>query len=393
MITPEEITRIAEKWWKPALQSRVLGEPFFPRTIERIGQVRAGHITDQFSDLQRGIETLYAHSKHVTHRGYLIQTTEQTFRRTGTHTLPKSIEFESWEEYVHYLKKGKDLKCFDSNLQLVVNALPQLKPWLAENAILLTRPETDWSGIVEVCSYFLGCPRPDLYIRQLPLRVHTKFMETHEALLRSMLDFLVPGDIRHSSIQRLAERYYLRYDEPLIRIRMLDQVVAPELAYRDISIRLADFQRSSWQADHILITENKMNFLTLPDLPSSMAIWSGGGFHISYLKGTDWLRRKTIYYWGDLDEHGFQILHQLRSLYPQAVSVLMDGVTFDRFRDFAVTGARNPVEHLSLLTAEESEMYQRLRSLETGNRLEQEKIPQLYADELLSRTVGKRPHE
>lgn len=95
---------------------------------------------------------------------------------------------------------------------------------------------------------------------------------------------------------------------------------------------------------NILIAENKMNFLTLPLITSTIAIWSGGGFNIGYLKNATWLLNKNIFYWGDIDEHGFQILHQLRNYYPQAKSVMMDRHTFDLFHTYAVDGSRNKSE-------------------------------------------------
>jgi hypothetical protein len=388
MITPEEITRVARSWWKAALVSRVTGVAFFPRAIERIGRVRPGDFSDGFQELQQRIEDLYVHSKHQTGKGYVIRTQEQTFRRKGNHVLPRAIEFESWDDYVHYLKKDTERRCFDANKELILKGLPALRPWVEANVESLTQPGIDWHGVLEVCAYFQGTPRPGLYLRQLPIQVHTKFLEAHEGLIRSLLDFLLPGDIRQAASRRLAERYYLRYDEPLIRIRLLDPVISPEIAYRDLSIPVSDFRLRGWHAEHILITENKMNFLTLPDIDGCMAIWSGGGFNISFLKDTPWLSLKDICYWGDLDEHGFQILHQLRSLYPHTRSVMMDRDTFERFRAFAVTGSRNAATHLSLLTPEESEMYGYLKSLDAANRLEQEKIPQAYADQQLRLAVS-----
>ena len=47
--------------------------------------------------------------------------------------------------------------------------------------------------------------------------------------------------------------------------------------------------------------ENKMNFLTLPLQPDSIAVWSGGGFNISFLKEIPWMTHVQNYYWGDLD--------------------------------------------------------------------------------------------
>lgn len=130
-----------------------------------------------------------------------------------------------------------------------------------------------------------------------------------------------------------------------------------------------------------------MNFLTLPLMASTVAIWSGGGFNIGYLKNATSLLKKKIIYWGDIDAHGFQILHQLRSYYPQVQSVMMDRETFDAFSVYAVNGSRNKTEQLSLLTDIENKLFQYLKTLETNNRLEQEKIPQAYVEDCLKKCI------
>ena len=131
-----------------------------------------------------------------------------------------------------------------------------------------------------------------------------------------------------------------------------------------------------------------MNFLTLPAVPSAIAIWSGGGFNISYLKNTVWLAEKDIFYWGDIDEYGFQILHQLRSYYPQTQSIMMDLKTLECFAAFAVTGTRNKSVQLSLLTDEESKLFNQLKLL-AKNRLEQEKIPQEYVNAYIKSALNE----
>ncbi len=52
----------------------------------------------------------------------------------------------------------------------------------------------------------------------------------------------------------------------------------------DLSIRLSDFEMTDWGCDRVLIAANMIHFLTIPPIPSALAIWSGGGFTISYLK-------------------------------------------------------------------------------------------------------------
>lgn len=381
MISPDEIKNQALKWWKAFLQSIILEEQFFPKSIERIGKVQSGHITRRFETLRKEVELLYKYSKNQTGSGYLIKTTERNFRRTGSHELPDIVLFETDEDYIAFIGRKKEWSLFVSNYGIIKVTMPQLRQWALQHCLWLTESHVNWTDILKVCSYFIDNPRPELYLRQLPIPVHTKFIEGNVAVLQSLLDFLIPDHIRDANQKRFAERYFLRYDEPLIRMRFLDNRLSPKDGLSDISIPLSDFETFEIAAKNVLITENKMNFLCLPNLPSSIAIWSGGGFNISYVKNIARLNEKEIYYWGDIDEHGFLILHQLRTYYPHTKSILMDRITFGLFKQFAVVGSRNYLENLCL-TDEENATYRALKSVD-NNRLEQEKIPQEYIDKTL----------
>jgi len=384
MISPEEIKQQALRWWKPFLQSHISDEPFFPKQIDRIGKVRPSDLTHRFENLQSEIDILYRDSKNETGSGYLVRTAGRNFRRTGTHELPDSIIFETVDDYLHSIGKKKEWKLFIRNYGLLTKNLPQLKRWITDNALALTIPDTNWPDILVVCQYFLVNPRPNLYIRQLPIHLHTKFIEDNSTLLQSLFDFLIPEHIRNKDQKKIADRYFLKQDEPLIRIRILDEKLANHNSIMDLSIRLSDFERTDWDCTRVLIAENKMTFLTLPPLPSAIAIWSGGGFNVSHLRNAGWLTQKAIYYWGDIDEHGFQLLHQIRSYYAHTQSVMMDKETFDHFQEYTVNGERNKAERLILLTKDEAELYAFLKSRDK-NRLEQEKITQEYVDVVLGK--------
>ena len=388
MISPEEIKQQAFKWWKPFLQSHVTNESFFPKQIDRIGKVKPGQVTHRFEALQNEIEVLYKTSKNETGIGYLIRTSGRNFRRTGLHELPDSIEFETADDYLYFIAKRKEWKLFQQNYGLLVDSFPQITEWIVNNILSLTLPDKNWTDIIKVCQYFLVTPRPHIYLRQLPIQIHTKFIEENTAMLQSLLDFLIPDHIRNFEQKRFAERYFLKHDEPLIRFRILDERFSIHHDIKDISIRLSDFERTGWDCDNILITENKMNFLTLPDLSSSIAIWSGGGFNISFLRNAAWLQTKQIYYWGDIDEHGFQILHQIRSYFPQTQGVMMDKATFDAFQEFAVDGERNKADRLTNLNTDEAKLYALLKESLKNNRLEQEKISQAYAEMVLNKCLN-----
>ena len=130
-----------------------------------------------------------------------------------------------------------------------------------------------------------------------------------------------------------------------------------------------------------------MNFLTLPHLPNTIAIWSGGGFNVSYLKEIDWLKSKQFYYWGDIDAQGFQILNQFRTYFPNTIAVMMGEETLSCFKSGEGEPAAN--QTLQHLTESETKLYNHLR--QNNIRLEQEKITQAFAENKIKKLVVEHP--
>jgi hypothetical protein len=83
-----------------------------------------------------------------------------------------------------------------------------------------------------------------------------------------------------------------------------------------------------------------------------------------------------VYYWGDIDTHGFAILSRLRAYLPQVRSLLMDEPTLLAFRPL---WGRDEKQHaapeLAQLTVEEQSLYAALREGAYKQvRLEQERV-------------------
>jgi hypothetical protein len=188
------------------------------------------------------------------------------------------------------------------------------------------------------------------------------------------------------------KHFNLKYDENLIRFRILDPEIALELfsGVDDLSIPQSQFNQLEIPCSRVFVLENKtsiLNFLTLPSLEDSIAIF-GKGFGIEALKEAEWLSSKQIIYWGDIDPHGFQILSQMRGYFPQTQSCMMNLATFKEFENLAVTGAYTCATELKNLTSEEHLLFDYLSRLEEKNRLEQEKIPHGFALKKIYETVN-----
>ena len=115
----------------------------------------------------------------------------------------------------------------------------------------------------------------------------------------------------------------------------------------------------------------------------------GMGYSVESLAQVPWLYDKEIYYWGDIDRHGFAILSRLRSYIAHVKSFLMDEDTLLQHKlSWTVdASAKSEVILESSLTEHERALYIKLCGDELGHsvRLEQEKISYSYVSSLLAR--------
>lgn len=383
MITPKEIREQSLKWWKEVLLSAVDSVSYFPRDISRIGKVSSKDILNKLSDYKASIELLKINSKESKKIGYSLVTTERPFNKIGKQLVPERISIDTIEDYLKVAGKEREYQTFLKNLSLIKAELPLLIDWVKTCPTKLVEHNT-WADTLNVCKYFLKTPTPNKYIRQLPIDIHTKYILENKSIVQSLLDFLIPEHI-NSDETKFELRYNLKYSEPLIRVRFLDTSLSPIDSATDISLTLSEFKNIQSHCDNIFVAENIMNFLTLPYLTKTIAIWSGGGFNVSYLKDINWIKGKQFFYWGDLDAHGFQILNQFRAYFQNTVAVMMDEETLASFKSAQGTPATN--QTLQRLTDRELKLYHHLR--QNNIRLEQEKITQTFAEERINEVLEK----
>jgi len=384
MITPQEIQQQSLKWWKGVLLSVVDSVPYFPKEINRIGKVSSKDILNKLSEYKESIQLLKSNSKESKKIGYNLQTTEKQFDKIGKQLVPERISIDSIEDYLRVAGKEKEYQTFLKNLSLIQTELPLLIEWVKANPTKLIE-HTNWTDTLNVCKYFMNTPAPNKYIRQLPIDIHTKYILENKSIVQSLLDFLIPEHINTDEI-KFELRYNLKYSEPLIRVRFLDASLSPIENATDISLTVSEFKNVESQCNNIFVAENIMNFLTLPFLPKTIAIWSGGGFSVSYLKEIDWIKVKQFFYWGDLDAQGFQILNQFRAYFQNTVAVMMDEETLLSFKSAEGTSATN--QNLQRLTENELKLYNHLR--QNNIRLEQEKITQAFAEKKINRLFQEK---
>ena len=378
MITVSEIKKKANTLYKEYLQSLVeANQSFFPK------QIRSNKkLSEDFIKMKEELNELISCSTDRKSYGYSIHYETINTKKHGVQSLPQSITFECEDNYLKFIGKEKEVALFKKNVLQITSEFPQLLHWCLNNPFSITVNFEKWNNILKVCRYFTYNPNPDLYIRQLPIEIHTKFIEENKAIIQSLLDILIHNHIQDQNERVFEKRFGLKCKPVQIRIRILDKNIANQYfsGLTDISITEEEMRTLDIHCSRVYITENKMNFLTLPAIKDAIAIF-GGGFAISDLKRVNWLQSKSIFYWGDIDVHGFQILSQLRGYFPNTKSVMMNMNTYEQFKEMSVENRVANPPRLSNLDAGEICMYEFLK--ENGRRLEQEKITYLYSVKFL----------
>ena len=376
-----EIKYKAEKFYLDYLRSIVNGTEVFPKIIP----LNKPKSTADFDKLQEFSKSLLENSKSQLGFGYSVTKSETTTRLYGKQTLPDKILFETQSDYLEFLGKKEEVKVFALIVKNLIDNFPVLKEWSFKSPqkIISRLSEDEWNNIIIVCRYFnetyLKAQSKDFkfYLRELPINVHTKFIEERKPLFRELFDIILEKKQYNYQSESFEERFLLKFDQPFIRFRFLDRdlEVSSHLDLPELSVSIDSFEKIFLRTDgidKIYITENKLCYLTLPPIKNSIAVW-GVGFGVTNLKNIAPLKIKKIYYWGDIDVQGLQILSQIRSYFPHTHSFLMTKEILSKYSDSIVSGVRTKVnETPKFLTQEELELY---KILLIGNlRLEQEKI-------------------
>lgn len=371
MISPIDIKKKANRQFKTYLSSIITNTAFFPLTI-RGNKKPSAHI----AKFQAEIVALVEHSKEKKGFGYSIQFKTVNTRNRATQDLPSSILFETENDYLKFIGKEEESISFRKDSKLLIDNYSELTEYIINKPEKIVTYSGKWESIIKVLNYFKSNPKPNLYIRELPITIHTKFIENNKGILRELLDVILdPKTI--NNVKQFEIRFELKYAEPMIRFKILDDKISNALfsGIDDMALPLSLFQKLNLKVSRIVILENKVslyNALTIPDKDSTIAIF-GQGYSVSNLKEIDWFKNAQIIYWGDFDAHGFDILSQIRGYYKKNVqSILMDKQTFDKYYE-GDKGKILPKENLPNLTTEEQELYKLIKL--NNWRLEQEKIP------------------
>jgi hypothetical protein len=376
MITPTELLEKANKSFFKIISSQLKGETVFPWLIPSNKKISGSNYTDWKNDLV----PLYQKSKEAKRVGYSIDWKQKIINNTKQ-SIPSRIYFETFEDYIHFVGKKDDFNKIKEALTTVSTEFPLLRNWAENNPMLLLNYHSLWANIIQVCKYLTDHPPPhQFYIRELPVPVHTKFIEDHTSILKELLDIILPVDW----ISREEKAFTLRYGfkKPHIRaqIRVLDDSLKSVLGYEECSLPLDDAAWLQWTPKKVFIIENQVCYLTFPKVKDAVAIF-GEGFKSKLSKYIPWLEKTDLFCWFDLDAAGFEMLNMIRQQYSHTKSLLMDSLTFHKYEAFALEN-KTTRKILPNLNHDEALLYSFL--IANNKRLEQERIAQDYILTVLS---------
>ena len=382
VITPGDIRQKAARLYLPFLRAWLQEEAFFPVDFP------VGKLPTDYLELRKGVRDLQVQSKEQRGYGYALEYQVQQKRFSGPQTLPVRVVIETEQDFLRLIAKEAEFGLFRRDIALIRAQLPQLENWMRRYPQRVIEQHEIWIGLLTVCHYFLEHPRPQIYIRELPVNVHTKFIEQHRGIVRELLEQVLPAEAMIPEAITFEQRFGLREKEPLVRVRLLDEQLNKRyrLPLTELSVPASQFTTLDLlRGQRCIVTENEMTFLTLPPQRDTFVLF-GGGFMVHNLGRVPWLAECPIFYWGDLDAQGFQILSRLRAVFPHVTSVMMDQETLSIFADFCVEGTSCPIQHLPHLTPEEHTLFVHLAR--EGIRLEQERISHAYALEQFERVIS-----
>ena len=388
MISPEEIRIKAKNKYKDFLRYKVdlsvtfPVEDFFPLIIK----ADKGKVNDDLLSRQKELQLLISKSKNKTGSGYKLDFETVNSRKNGEQTEVSKIYFENESDYLSFINENKSYKLFctaisqikDSNLLSNEKFVEWAKSHLTD---LCAEPESNhfWTDVYLCADWLNKNQDSNIYIREIPLPVHTKFIEQNKKIIKSLTE-------KADSEFEFEATFGLKIKPDFVRFRSLsDNIILPfsESMLNECQLLLDDFSKLDEsflnRIKNVFIVENEMVYLTFPQYKDSICIW-GQGYKVNILNGIEWFKSKKLYYFGDLDEHGFDILSTYRRCYPQIQSFCMDKTVLDEYEQFLVQGKKLENGRIpENLTEAEKECFMILRSVTSEkNRLEQARVSVEY---------------
>lgn len=384
MITPEEIRDKAKRLYGEAVSAWLSGENVFPRYLP-VNRKPSKVVSEAIAQQQ----TLREQAKPVKGYGYSLEFEEINSRGYGQQKFVSAVFFETRDDLLRTIGKIGEFNRLTKMVAELRERQPRLNDWLSVHWKRLVGLEEELSPLLDVVEYLLEHPRPNCFLRELPLAISTKLVEQNTGLLSVWLDQLLPAGAIDFGFERqqFAGRYGFRSVDDQLWLRILDKDLLAELNCpgSELALPRATLASLPMHDVEVVIVENKINLLTLPPRRRTVAL-GGLGRAVSQLYRIEWLNTLPINYFGDIDIEGLQMLAHVRNNWPQTRSWMMDQATLEEFQELIIPGNAHPPELEPPQELTESERSAFILCRDKCWRLEQERIPQQIINSRFARS-------
>lgn len=289
-------------------------------------------------------------------------------REFGRNRIPSRVRIETYDQAWAILGVGREAARFREILGLVEQVEPVLA-WVADKPLKAIDATDDWPALLAAYRWLDDARGSRRYLRTIDAPgVDTKFVERHRSVLGTLLGIsgTASGFVRELGLASKPE---------LLRMRFAPGFAGLPSSVTDATFRVDELAELCVGVQAAGVVENETAFLSLDPPYEGVLLW-GKGFDTDRVGRMRWLSGVPVWYWGDLDTHGFAILDRLRAWLPQTASFLMDRESLLQHRDRWGTEPSPTSARLDRLDAEESALYADLVGDRYGSavRLEQERL-------------------
>ncbi|MFJ3981306.1 Wadjet anti-phage system protein JetD domain-containing protein [Streptomyces fungicidicus] len=381
---PEQVVETLRRKWTSGryLTATAGGHPFEPIGVPLKGPTAADtlhHYEQALAWAQSWVPDRHPHLR--------IQTKPIGGRNNlPSNTVPVRAWVDTRDNLWTLLHVTTEVKLFHTLYQQAAQHAPDLAQWMADHPMKVIAHTSAWHRLVHTACWIRDHTSEPVYLREIDTPgVDTKFIETNKGILAELLDCVLPESRVNTSALKsnLVARYGFRTKPIYIRLRYLG---ASPLPFSELTVRADELGDWPPGVRTVFVLENEITYLSLPPVSEAIAIL-GSGYAAALLRHLPWLDDVDLYYWGDIDTHGFAILDQVRGHFPHTTSLLMDRATLlahEAHWGEEKTQARGGLTHLTL---EEAHLDQDLRTgvYRPHLRLEQERIAITAVREALTR--------
>jgi hypothetical protein len=370
--------RLEKKWRKGIFLTQHITPKKFTSLRIPLKHPTARELAHDFAAARDWVAHWISHERQPGRPGFDIEWHDFTHRTLGKNRLPTAVIFPTCADVVSFLGKTRQAERFQILFHTITARFPQLAGLLLDFPLAVLEHEKAWEQFLAILDFMSGHPRPGIYIRQLEIPgVDTKFMETHKTWLVKLLTCVLPETAVDDTAKGPAAfetRFGFLSRPARVRCRFLD----PDLSIMglsDFEIPADDFARLPVQPHTIFIVENDISALSFPSFANALVIF-GRGYNLSVLSQARWMADRPLWYWGDMDTHGFAMIDMIRHYFPRARSFLMNEATLLSHKPLWGTEPSPVNRNLPLLTRDEARVYDALRhhTHAPNLRLEQERI-------------------